>query len=217
MGKYLTLSKPVRGRVLGLKHNDWTWLTMNVVPMGWLSAVGVIQYLHRQLALRVAGLPRQLELRRDRPPALNEKFEIRRFWQLYIDNFDEGFPKTKNHREGSRPSEWAAALKKAGGSVGIAYSEDEKRVQDQLEAATLGGSIAGRRGLIMATDKRLSLLVGITFAMMSQPHTRLKDVEVVAGNWIHNIQFNRATMAALDNVWEAIQGKVDAAKRSSLV
>jgi hypothetical protein len=156
-------------------------------------------------------------LRRDRPPALNEKFEIRRFWQLYIDNFDEGFPKTEGHREGSQPSEWAAALKRAGSSVGIAYSEDEKRVQDQLEAATLGGSIAGRRGLIMATDERLSLLVGITFALMSQPHTRLKDVEVVAGNWIHNIQFNRATMAALDLVWEVIQGKVDAAKRSSLL
>ena len=57
-GKFFVLNHQFDGRLFGKKGR--VRLTLNVVPMGWLSAVGVIQYLRRQLV--VLSAPRLVVL-----------------------------------------------------------------------------------------------------------------------------------------------------------
>ena len=95
---FVVLNYEFDGALFGFKDGRKVKLTVNVVPMGWLSAVGVIQHLHRQLAMKTAKSPREVELRRDAPLPLKEDFTLAHFWELYIDNFDECEPGAEGER-----------------------------------------------------------------------------------------------------------------------
>ena len=70
------------------------WLALAVIQMGWLSAVGEVQHLHRRMitteVLRPGGLDPSAELLRGKlflvqrppPPSL--------VWKVYVVNFDIG-------------------------------------------------------------------------------------------------------------------------------
>ena len=200
-GKFFVLNYEFDGRLFGKKGR--VRLTLNVVPMGWLSAVGVIQYLHRQLAFKMAKLPKQLELRRDAPLPVNENFSIHHFWQLYIDNYDECRP-TQAASKG-QPSAWSNALRKAGAVVGLPYDDEEKRVLQEYQASTLGGSIQGDLALIRSGLKRLGQLIGYAWLFMAKPDLTAKDLEIIGGNWISHCQFNRPVVSVFEELWNAIQ------------
>ena len=113
----MILSKPIRvampaGKVGVLASNDQLsrggdspqpgvsdgsrliWLALAVISMGWLSAVGVVQHLHRNIissgrSLR-GGLDPDAELVRGKPfPVTLDSF-TRWWWKVYVDNFDIG-------------------------------------------------------------------------------------------------------------------------------
>ncbi|CAK0802495.1 unnamed protein product, partial [Prorocentrum cordatum] len=69
--KYMAISKPVRRCVAGLSGKGMIYLAAAVVPMGWISATGVIQHIHRRLLRARHPELRQLsaseELRKDAP------------------------------------------------------------------------------------------------------------------------------------------------------
>eukprot|EP00972_Heterocapsa_arctica_P096243 14199636-Heterocapsa_arctica.AAC.1 len=46
--KWFALTKPIHRPGPG-GHLETVWLTVAVVPMGWLSAVGIVQHIHRRL------------------------------------------------------------------------------------------------------------------------------------------------------------------------
>ena len=91
------------GELFGAGYPDLDrilYLGLIVVPMGWTSAIGVIQHVHRRLA-RLSGLPRSFEVRRARPlrqaaQLLTARGEFNEFtgealmslWQIYVDNLD---------------------------------------------------------------------------------------------------------------------------------
>eukprot|EP00972_Heterocapsa_arctica_P052018 7653761-Heterocapsa_arctica.AAC.1 len=66
--KWFALSKPIHRRGDGGVLQE-VWLTVGVVPMGWLSAVGIVQHIHRRLGGSVlpgaASIEETMELRRD--------------------------------------------------------------------------------------------------------------------------------------------------------
>ena len=73
---WLNLPGPSRGAGLAVR----------VIPMGWLSAVGICQYLPRRLLL-LAQLPPHLELRKDRALPAGASGRVTQFYQAYIDTF----------------------------------------------------------------------------------------------------------------------------------
>ena len=89
---WMALSKPVAGPVLGRPAGTQCWLSVRVVPMGWLSAVGVVQHLNRRLlgagAPGAAGLADATELRRDHEFPCRFHELPRQWWRVYVDNFD---------------------------------------------------------------------------------------------------------------------------------
>ena len=86
---FMTFSKPVRWRALGINRDGITYLAVCVVPMGWASAVGLCEHAgrnmvragqgpihqpsmypaepHAEVAEAGGGLPAKYEIRRDLP------------------------------------------------------------------------------------------------------------------------------------------------------
>ena len=46
-GKYFVLSRPFSGEIFGQNPSQEVRACLTVVPMGWLSATGIVQYLYR--------------------------------------------------------------------------------------------------------------------------------------------------------------------------
>ena len=115
--RWMILSKPIRvampaGKAGVLASNDQlsrggnapqavvsdasrlVWLALAFIPMGWLSAVGVIQHLHRNIISRGrcqrGGLDSDAELVRGKPFPVTLDSCTRWWWKVYVENFDIG-------------------------------------------------------------------------------------------------------------------------------
>jgi hypothetical protein len=91
--RWFTFGRKVSGRWVGLISDEKAYLRSKVVPMGWLHAVMVAQHVHRNQMIWEgpgAGLSADEEWRKDRviPLVLGEI--VRRWWQVYVDNWDAG-------------------------------------------------------------------------------------------------------------------------------
>ena len=85
---YLTFEKQVSWEALGYKRPGMTRLAACVLPMGFSSSVGVMQHVHRNLALwepdEGGGLAKELEVRKDQEwPLLEEECPL---WCFYLDD-----------------------------------------------------------------------------------------------------------------------------------
>ena len=161
--------------------------------MGWCSATGLVQYLHRRMINISEIIPPELELRRDRPPPTDPLFAVKHFYQVFIDNFDEG--NTDPSAVIRQPSAWTLALRKTGEKSGVLFDDGEKRVKQSSEARTIGADRESLRGAAWPLRRRAGGIAGLTFALLSQPLISLKPVEVVGGIWVHLAQFRRQLMA----------------------
>eukprot|EP00435_Cladocopium_sp_Y103_P046347 s1615_g13.t1 len=87
--RLMCFGEKVPWTVLGVSKPGSVWVGAKVLPMGWASAVGVLQHAHRRLALRSplsggAGLLAPCEIRRD---AVFPDLELERsMWSLYLDD-----------------------------------------------------------------------------------------------------------------------------------
>ena len=86
----MCFEKKISWKSLGQDRPGSTWIGACVLPMGWSSAVGVMQRAHRRLALRSpfqggAGLLPEMEVRKDMIFPILE-VEGSAVWSLYLDD-----------------------------------------------------------------------------------------------------------------------------------
>ena len=88
----MTLSRKVPGHLVGRPDLPWTRIAAHVVGMGWLSAVGITQHLHRNLLRHAEHLPRHLpragEMTRRSGCPLSTTRDSATPWMIYIDNLE---------------------------------------------------------------------------------------------------------------------------------
>jgi hypothetical protein len=116
------------GWVIDKPLTDWVYIGMITVPMGWVNAVGVLQYLHRQLLKKVNVLPRHLELRRDAPMPVDEVFNTASFVEIYVDNLD-GFS-VGGRKQRQSMKDLVLAVRTTGEVLGVVYDDGDKRIID---------------------------------------------------------------------------------------
>ena len=74
-GRYSLLTWQEHGWRVG-RQEELIMLTCNVIPMSWKLAVGIVQHCMKELVRRYEVMPAELELRRDRPPPVDEDFFV---------------------------------------------------------------------------------------------------------------------------------------------
>ena len=148
---YMVIDGALDPTLFGQPAGEDMWLYVRVVPMGWINAVGVCQYLMRRLSVERppagAGLPRGAELRKDRNHPVNVDLRCSTWWQAYLDGEDlaEAMPTSDARRLQGEISEWQSALRGAMARHEIPLNTEKGCVRS-FKGETLGGSIDGEVG-----------------------------------------------------------------------
>ena len=92
--RYFAFNFAFKASELGLEGEQTVYIGSRVMPMGWCSSMGIVQYLNRRLLTRATGapqaLPREREVRKDKTfPVLNSSSpDLSAFWLAYCDDVD---------------------------------------------------------------------------------------------------------------------------------
>ncbi|CAK0798723.1 unnamed protein product, partial [Prorocentrum cordatum] len=95
---YMALGPPVPRRLVGGSGDGLTRIALRVISMGWISAVGVTTYLHRNMLRRSASAPRGLppaaEVARARRLPAEAQASGVAMWFVYVDNLEIAEPRS---------------------------------------------------------------------------------------------------------------------------
>ena len=205
----MSFQKPVSWKALGVEREGRTRVGACVLPMGWASAVGVLQHAHRRLALASplaggAGLPKEMEIRKD---AVFPKIDVEEgaAWSLYIDDTTllEMMEASVAKEVKGKPSAEQERLRAAYTHWGIPYSK-EKALERSEVAEKLGAVLDGDRGQLRAASRRAMESLSLSSWILQRERPSKKALQVWAGKEVHTLQFRRPLFSALDEVWKKI-------------
>ena len=182
----------------------------SVIPMGWGSAVSVMQEIAERLTT-LARLPPSHRIRRTSPlpgwlvdVAAAACTSKRAWYHVYLDNFC-AMEKVVSGEVAGQGKEFHEKLEEAWDTVGV-LSSAKKRVSRASAAQELGAMIEGNSGTLGPSTERILKLVQTTLLVISKMRLKKKWVQVVAGRWVHVLSFRRPGMSLLDKVWKFISG-----------
>ena len=200
-----------RGNQIGFNNSSIYALSCRVIPMGFNSSVALMQEISENLLLS-QNLPKELRVSRGSPvpmwmTSLLEKGakEKRAWYHIYLDNFCAGeriFP-PDHGEQGSILHEKAEVAWRDAGVV----SSEKKRKSAELTASELGSFISGTSKTIGVGIDRMLKLVHATLWLHSQKLLGRKLLQILAGRWIHVLQFRRPGMTVFDHLWKFMGGK----------
>ena len=210
--RYICFGVTRTGAELGKNDSKTYYLSCRVVPMGWSSAVGIMQEMADSLA-RLGQLSDFSKVIRSKPvPDFmvrvieSARRSCRSWFHVYLDNFCSGEKYNKECKDDRQSNNLHLALEASWQHEGVLSSE-KKRVSDASDVQELGALVSGSQKVIGPSAERIVKLVQTTLFVISRPKLRTKWIQVVAGRWVHVLQFRRAGMACLDKVWSFISRK----------
>eukprot|EP00435_Cladocopium_sp_Y103_P065421 s378_g27.t1 len=199
------------GKDLGLSPDIDYAMACCVLPMGWLSSVSIMQEVSENLLFQ-QSFPVESQISRHRPLPVwmvgllqQSKREQRAWWHVYLDNYAGGqlVGPDEDATLGDQLHEWAEeAWKKAN-----VMSAEKKRKRAVSEAEELGALVDGNTMTIGASPQRLLRVIHATLWVLSRPQLSKKHIQVLAGRWVHILQFRRPGMSFLEATWEFVGSK----------
>ncbi len=208
---YLTFNLGFPGHAIGRDDGATYFLSCRVLPMGWSSAVGVMQEISSNL-LRWGGLSMSQQVCRNKPlppwlveALLESKEKEQGWWHIYLDNFFSG-QKVSTGGSGEDSRQLHETTERIWGNTGV-LSSKKKMVSDSGQAEELGGKFNSESKYLGVSGERLVKVSQTTLLVASRRFLPKKWLQVVCGRWVHILQFRRAGMVALHDVWQVIAGR----------
>ena len=203
------------------KHQeDRFYLGCGVLPMGWSSAVGVMQFIAEEALLR-RGMPTSSQLHRLAPlpewmttTCTTAESQQKFWWHVYLDNYASG----EKVEKGNPPigDKWQTKVEDWWEAIGIVTSK-KKTVTNATEASELGAYIDGSGQWIGGSCERLLKLCKTTLWALDHGTLGKKALQIVMGRWVFVLQFRRPAMSHFEAVWEWIGGKKKSTKLANQV
>ncbi|CAK0841817.1 unnamed protein product, partial [Prorocentrum cordatum] len=204
---WMALSRPVAPAALGRATGPPIWVSVAAVPMGWLSAVGIVQHLTRRIVtggtLTNTSLDESAELRRDARFPLRLQHLPRMWWKVYIDNVDIAEVMVQGEAEDLQGtlSVEQVAVRDALAQWGIRRNED-KTVERSFLATSMGSAVDGRRGRVSPTFEKLLLHLALTCWVLARPDCKAIWLAAAAGRWCFDFGHRRPAFGAFDRIWK---------------
>ena len=180
------------------------WLALAVIPMGWLSAVGVIQHLHRNIISsgrrHQCGLDPDAELVRGKPFLVTLDCSTRWWWKVYVDNFDIGeifgwgVAAEVFHTESLSQAVYREALN----SLGVQRAA-VKGAFCEAVGITIGSVIDGISVRAAPTLRKI-----LDHWLLAQPRVCRLWLQAATARLVFDFQLRRPCFAALGHVWKEI-------------
>ena len=201
---YMVLEKKVRKSLFEPGAEGYTRVGLAVLPMGWSSAVAVMQSAHRCIALREeseggAGMNPFMEIRKD---GIFPELEEVPAWTIYLDDttlIEKVTRAAARSLEGRVPEE-QARMRRAYQWWGIP-TNGSKALERCRQAERLGAVIDGTNGTLRASTRRGLELVSLGSWIRSQAQVSTKMLQVYAGKAVHILQFRRCLFSCLQELF----------------
>ena len=185
------------------------YICLRVLPMGWLSAVGVMQSVHRRILSmpppQGAGLGTNQEIRKTSVLPTDADQRLYAAWQVYLDNYASVHIRDRQSiaRATREINAWHQATRHAWLAWGIPSAAD-KSVSESLRTKELGCLIDGDRGALGTTASRRLMAIGLSLFLITcwAPHRIW--LATGCGRWNFCFQFRRATSCVFFEVWQFI-------------
>ena len=199
-----------KGSLPTVFHNSrQVWLALAVISIVWLSALGAIQHLHRNIIstarLGKGGLDPGAELIRGEPFLVTLECSTRWWWKIFVDNFDIG--------EIVNPSVAAevthtvslsqAVYREALDSLDVPRAT-EKGTSRETVGITMGSVIDRINGRAAPSLRKILDHVSLTAWLLAQPCVCRLWLQAAVGRWVFDFQHRRPCFAALDHIWKEI-------------
>ena len=185
-------------------------LVCNVIPMGWLNSVGIMQEISENLVKkgRVSCLGQVLK-GTPLPAWMNDilkgaEDQERTWFHVYLDNFCAG-ERVMLEQQSTKGILCHEQVEQAWGDAGV-ISSAKKKVVAASRVTELGAEVDGHNGTLGVGNEKLLPLIQGTLWLVSQPYLNRKHVQIMAGRWVFVLQFRRPAMAILQQVWKFISG-----------
>ena len=192
------------------------YLSCRVLPMGWSSAVGLMQQIAQQV-LWEGGLPLDRQVRKDCPvpewmtrcdQAARQKETA--WWHVYLDNYAGGAKvTTAEDVAGSNDQEMALRLWKEAGIV----SSEKKEVRGAKQIVELGAFVGGGGKWIGGSPERMVKTIKGTLFSLLRKQVGRKRLQMLLGRWVFLLQFRRPAMSGFEDAWSVI-GKHSCSRRT---
>eukprot|EP00435_Cladocopium_sp_Y103_P017142 s2265_g4.t1 len=188
--------KKVRGDLLGLPSPDPVFVALRTIPMGWLSAVGIVQAGIGHLAFVEAGLPLEGEIQKGKQIPQGDKY------LLYLDSVDQLRPVSKAMTkilEGQGTAEHDK-FEAACSRLGLPRNEG-KRLAGAMAGSIQGGELRGEDGIFMLHPKKMQLDIGLCIHLLGYQKWDQKRTSGIIGRLIFAGAFRRPLLAGLAEVF----------------
>jgi len=208
--KYFVLDWPLCPSLWGDPPGEPEYLALAVIPMGWTSAVGICEHIMRRLNSSLSnevGLPRDKELRKDRPVPTSHDHKVTAFYQQYIDNWDAGTVSSLSQFLDREPATtevaaWQALILEGYTLWGVPRAPDKST--HGLTWKTLGATGDGLRARAWPGEEKCFDLLSLSAHLLLKEVPALKDIAMCVGRWVFALQFKRQGMVALQQVWQVM-------------
>eukprot|EP00438_Fugacium_kawagutii_P035175 Skav225826 [mRNA] locus=scaffold2516:55037:59475:- [translate_table: standard] len=200
---YFSYSKKVDQSAFGLPAGKMIRPCLSVVPMGWHSAVALVQEAVRDLVFNRAGVPRSLSTEKGKPLPASKTLAV-----VYLDNFDEiqiinsldvdlsqeGQEMSENHKSFNRVCDEAGLPRNLGKQLVHAFS-----------GGMQGGHFDGLRGILKVGPDKLRNYLGLSLCLLSKKQWGESHLRHWTGKTAFLATFKRSLFAGMGKIFEAVE------------
>eukprot|EP00438_Fugacium_kawagutii_P018849 Skav230889 [mRNA] locus=scaffold2765:140650:143297:- [translate_table: standard] len=203
---YLSFNLVVNGSEINRDKDCDYALSCRVLPVGWASAVGIMQEVAERLSV-IGQLPEGSRIDKMKPipswlvNSVREAEHLHKAWfHVYLDNFCAA-EKVKLGNLGFQGELMHQSIEAAWSEYGV-ISSAKKKVSNSTQVMELGAAVGGVSKSIGASAERMIKLIQTTLWVIGCKKLKVKWVQMVAGRWVHILQFRRPGMSLLNEVWQ---------------
>lgn len=192
--------KKVPAECLGLEGKEPTFVALRTVPMGWISAVGVVQAAIRHLAFKVAKLPESAEVQKHKELPADDKF------LLYLDSVDQLriVSKTMAKVVQGEASEEHRRFKEACQQKGLP-TNSAKELAGSLMGSLQGGELLSEAGVFTLQRSKLQMNLGFVAYLLSKQEWDPNSLAGVVGRLVFAAAFRRPILSFMDEIFQSVQ------------
>lgn len=200
---FFAYSKKVDASAFGLPKGKMVRPALSVVPMGWHSAVALVQEAVRNLVFEKAQIPRQFSIEKHKPLPEEKKFTI-----VYLDNYDEIQVIKRLDMDMSKE--------------GHEISEDHQKFIDACDSAHLprnigkqlihafagglqGGELDGSRGVLKLQAEKLRAYMEVSLCLLTKKRWSEFQLRHWTGKTAFLATFKRSLFSGMANIFTAIE------------
>ena len=198
---------------LGLEEafgDEPLYLSCKVLPMGWASAVGVMQFVAEEVLLR-GGLEAHRQISRTAPlpnflTQCMDEANVKRqsWWHVYLDNYAGAERALRGQPDESIQDQ--VLVERLWADAGIVSSK-KKAVSGGSHGIELGAFIGGSGQWIGGSPERLLKTAKATLWLLENSRLNRKRLQIILGRWVFILQFRRAGMSHFEEAWRVIAEK----------